>query len=468
MFKKLKILKKWYIPILTLLVFISTFLGFILSYTESKKQSLMTNIENYVRLSSYAVRGKILKDQEGINKNYVNQILANKKITDEFGSSFIWKDDSSSTSNQDIISNLLQTYFGKSIDLFTDNIKYLDKKDKNKLKDINNTNSQNIIPDNINNFIGVVNSAKKFISGLSSSTINLGINLLQRNLLRTTKEVEAIKNNNTIKSFVKAIESNQNLISIIADTLISSSDEQIEPNFYQNLTVRQLFNKHLNTISEVITSKKYFNHDQDNLANDLVQYFWQEIINLVKKEFANSNDILSKIKNILKAINKKFDFKKLLKKILPSLIRYLKTELFFATYYVVNPKLTIAELLNQSTNAQQFKVLTNGGLDLGVLLKGLSLVFQNQNSGKRFLDFIFKKVDADKIYFTSNNQPINIGTGNLLFDILNAVQSALLSTTGALSFVIPKIEDYIDKHKENIKKLITDNLTNLLKKILTY
>ncbi|SYV96309.1 Uncharacterised protein, partial [Mycoplasma putrefaciens] len=123
-------------------------------------------------------------------------------------------------------------------------------------------------------------------------------------------------------------------------------------------------------------------------------------------------------------------------------------------------------MLNQSIDAQQFKTLTSNRLDLGVLLKGLSLVFQNQNSGKRFLDFIFKKVDADKIYFTSKDQPVNIGTSNLLFDILNAIQSALLSTTSALSFVIPKIEDYIDKHKENIKKLITDNLTNLLKKYL--
>ncbi|SYV96327.1 Uncharacterised protein, partial [Mycoplasma putrefaciens] len=60
------------------------------------------------------------------------------------------------------------------------------------------------------------------------------------------------------------------------------------------------------------------------------------------------------------------------------MIRYLKTELFFATYYVVNPNLTINQLLDQSASAEQFKALTTGSLDLGVILKGLSLVFQNQ------------------------------------------------------------------------------------------
>ncbi|AGJ90608.1 STREFT protein [Mycoplasma putrefaciens] len=467
MLKKLKALKKWYIPILILLVAISAFSGFILGYSENKKHNLIANIQNYVRLSSYAVRGKILKDQEGINKNYVNQTLANKKITDEFGSDFIWKQNKSNSSNEDTtIGNLLQTYFGKSTDLFTDNIKYLDKKDKNKLKDINNTNSQNITPDNINNFIGIVNSAKKFVSGLSSSTVNLGINLLQRNFLRTTKEVDVIKNNNAIKTFVKYVETNQGLLSTIGDILISSSKNS-DASFYQGLTVRRVFYKHLNGISEIITGKKHINHDRDHLPNDLIEYFWKEIINIVKTEFDKPDtNLLDKIQAILKNIKTKFNVKEWVEKLLPALINYIKTELFFATYYVANHNLSMNQLLEQSATAEQFKTLTSGGLNLGVILKGLSLIFEDQKSGNRFLDFIFKKGVYSRIYFDTTNPPDNIGTGNLLFDILNTVQSSLLSAKGALKSVIPRIEEYIKENKEKIKTLITKTLTDFLNKYL--
>ncbi|AEM68906.1 STREFT protein [Mycoplasma putrefaciens] len=467
MIKKLKILKKLYIPILILLIVIGAFLGFILGYSENKKHNLIANIQNYVRLSSYAVRGKILKDQEGINKDYVNKTLANKKIIDEFGPNFIWKQNKSNSSNEaTTISNLLQTYFGKSTDLFTDNIKYLDKKDKNKLKDIQKTNTQDITPDNISNFISVVNSAKKFISGLSSSTVNLGINLLQRNFLKTDKEVDAIRNNGGVRGFVNAIESNQGLISTIANLLISSSNDS-DSSFYNGLTVKQLFNKQLNEISKIITKKEHNNHNEDHLPNDLIEYFWDEISKIVKAQFDNKeSNLLYKIQQILINIKHRFDIKDWIQKLLPALVKYIKTELFFATYYVVNPKLTIEQLLSQSASADQFKSLTKGGLNLGVLLKGLSLVFENQEHGNRFLDFVFKKADHSKVYFTSEKQPPNLGTGNLIFDILNAVQSVLLSKTGPLKSVIPKIQEYIQSKKQDIKDLITKTLTHFLNKYI--
>ncbi|AGJ90606.1 STREFT protein [Mycoplasma putrefaciens] len=465
MIKKLKPYRKWYIPILLLLVVLGAFVGFISSYAESKTHDFMTNIKNYVQLSSYAVRGKILKDQEGVNDDYVNQTLANKRITDEFNDGFIWKPNNTDPKNDDTISSLLQTYFGKSTDLFTDNIKYLDKKD-NKLKNIQNTNSANIVPENINNFIGVINSAKKFISGLSSSTVNLGLNLLQKNFLKDQQVVDSIKQNLIVKKFISYVEKNQTKFANIANLLISSSNIDNDASFYQNLTVRQLFNKQLNHISEVITGRKILNHNQDNLPDDLIQYFLNEIITIIKTEFAQKKDIIEKFKSVWNSIKAKFDFKKWKDQLIPALIRYLKTELFFATYYVVNPNLTINQLLDQSASAEQFKALTTGSLDLGVILKGLSLVFQNQESGNRFLDFIFKKVDPSKIYFTSKDQPANIGTGNLLFDILNAVQASLLSITGILDFVIPKIEEYIKQNTDKVKELIIKSLTDLLEKFI--
>ncbi|SYV96316.1 Uncharacterised protein, partial [Mycoplasma putrefaciens] len=108
---------------------------------------------------------------------------------------------------------------------------------------------------------------------MSSSTVNLGVNLLQRNFLRTTKEVDVIKNNSVIKTLVKYVENNQELLSIIGDILISSSKNS-DVSFYQGLTVRRVFYKHLNNISEIITGKRHTNHDRDHLPNDLIEYFW--------------------------------------------------------------------------------------------------------------------------------------------------------------------------------------------------
>ncbi|MBY7704165.1 hypothetical protein JIY74_28365 [Vibrio harveyi] len=71
------------------LVVISAFLGFTSSYVDNKKHKFINNIQNYIKLSSYAVKGKILNDEEGINSSYVDQRLANKKVIDELGSNFI-------------------------------------------------------------------------------------------------------------------------------------------------------------------------------------------------------------------------------------------------------------------------------------------------------------------------------------------------------------------------------------------
>ncbi|SYV96321.1 Uncharacterised protein, partial [Mycoplasma putrefaciens] len=108
---------------------------------------------------------------------------------------------------------------------------------------------------------------------MSSSTVNLGINLLQRNFLKTDKEVDAIRNNGGVRGFVNAIESNQGLISTIANLLISSSNDS-DSSFYNGLTVKQLFNKQLNEISKIITKKEHNNHNEDHLPNDLIEYFW--------------------------------------------------------------------------------------------------------------------------------------------------------------------------------------------------
>ncbi|SYV96328.1 Uncharacterised protein, partial [Mycoplasma putrefaciens] len=154
------------------------------------------------------------------------------------------------------------------------------------------------MPENINNFIGVINSAKKFISGLSSSTVNLGLNLLQKNFLKDQQVVDSIKQNPIVKKFISYVEKNQTKFANIANLLISSSNIDNDASFYQNLTVRQLFNKQLNHISEVITGRKILNHNQDNLPDDLIQYFLNEIITIIKTEFAQKKDIIEKFKSV--------------------------------------------------------------------------------------------------------------------------------------------------------------------------
>ncbi|SYV96326.1 Uncharacterised protein, partial [Mycoplasma putrefaciens] len=46
------------------------------------------------------------------------------------------------------------------------------------------------------------------------------------------------------------------------------------------------------------------------------------------------------------------------------------------------------------------------------------------------------------------------------------MQASLLSITGILDFVIPKIEEYIKQNTDKVKELIIKNLTDLLEKFI--
>jgi len=65
------------------------FIGFVAGFGKAEAQKYTDMVQNYITASSYAVKGKILQNEEDVNSSYVNKILANKNVESEFGSDFI-------------------------------------------------------------------------------------------------------------------------------------------------------------------------------------------------------------------------------------------------------------------------------------------------------------------------------------------------------------------------------------------
>ncbi|UWD34676.1 STREFT protein [Mycoplasma cottewii] len=461
LWKSLKDYKKWYVPILMLLVVISAFLGFTSSYVDNKKNKFINSVENYIKLSSYAVKGKILNDEEGIDANYINQRLANKKVIDELGTNFIWKPDNDSSVSDTKIGDVLESYFGKSSDLFNKEIQYIDKNDNNQLKDITKKSPDSIVPDSIEPLINQLSIVQNTLASVSSQTLGLGIDLIQKNVLTTNKLIDSIKHNDIVKKVIEFIVNNEKTLKSIGEFLINN--HKLNPSFYKNLNVRQLFNKELNSISTAITGQEHFNHNTDNLAEDLSSFILKTAYQVIATEFGKKDvEFLDKIKNVFNEFKNVFN-REMLIKILPELLRYIKSELYFSMYYVVNENLSISELLNK--RVESFKILADDKLDLLVLIKGLAKVMQEEKYANRFLDFMFKRVDKSKVYFDAKNKPNSIGTSNLFFDLINSVQNLILFLSNALEHVVPIIEKYVKTHQDNIQKLITDQINKLFEKV---
>ncbi|KNG79521.1 STREFT protein [Mycoplasma sp. HU2014] len=461
LWKSLKDYKKWYVPILMFLVVISAFLGFTSSYVDNKKHKFINNIQNYIKLSSYAVKGKILNDEEGINSSYVDQRLANKKVIDELGSNFIWKPDNDSSVSDAKIGDVLESYFGKSSNLFNKPIQYIDKNDNNKVKDITNKSNKSVTPDSIEPLINQLSIVQNTLASISSQTLGLGIDLIQKNLLKTDAVISSIRNNDIVKKVVDFILNNEKTLKSIGEFLINN--HKLNPSFYKNLNVRQLFNKELNSLSTAITGQKHLNHNTDNLANDLSSFILKTVYEVIKTEFSKKDvGFIDKIKNIFNSFKNVFN-REMLIKILPELLRYIKSELYFSMYYVVNENLSISELLEK--RVESFKILADDKLDLLVLIKGLAKVMQEEKYANRFLDFMFKRVDKSKVYFDSKNKPNNLGTSNLFFDLINSAQGLLHNLSGILEYFVPVIEKFVQQRQDEVKEIISDQINKLFEKV---
>ncbi|EOA07581.1 Hypothetical protein, predicted transmembrane protein [Mycoplasma yeatsii 13926] len=460
LWKSLKDYKKWYVPILMLLVVISAFLGFTSSYVDNKKNKFINSVENYIKLSSYAVKGKILNDEEGIDANYINQRLANKKVIDELGSKFIWKPDNDSSVSDAKIGDVLESYFGKSNNLFTEQIQYIDKNDNNQLKDITNKSPDSVVPDSIEPLINQLSIVQNGLASISSQTLGLGIDLIQKNLLKTDSVIKSIRNNDIVKKVINYIVNNEKTLKSIGEFLINN--HKLDPSFYKNLNVRQLFNKELNSLSTAITGQKHLNNNTDNLANDLSSFILRTVYEVIATEFGKKDvGFIDKLKNAFNSFKNVFN-REMLIKMLPELLRYIKSELYFSMYYVVNEKLSISELLDK--RVESFKILAEDKLDLLVLIKGLAKVMQEEKYANRFLDFMFKRVDKSKVYFDSDNKPTILGTSNLFFDVINSVQGLLLNLSGVLEYFVPIIEKFIETNKEKAQDIILSQINSLLEK----
>ncbi|AJM71917.1 STREFT protein [Mycoplasma yeatsii] len=463
LWKSLKDYKKWYVPILMLLVVISAFLGFTSSYVDNKKNKFINSVENYIKLSSYAVKGKILNDEEGIDANYINQRLANKKVIDELGSKFIWKPDNDSSVSDAKIGDVLESYFGKSNNLFTKQIQYIDKNDNNQLKDITNKSPDSIVPDSIEPLINQLSIVQNGLASISSQTLGLGIDLIQKNLLKTDSVIKSIRDNDIVKKVINYIVNNEKTLKSIGEFLINN--HKLDPSFYKNLNVRQLFNKELNSLSTAITGQTHLNHNTDNLANDLSSFILRTVYEVIATEFGKKDvGFIDKLKNAFNSFKNVFN-REMLIKMLPELLRYIKSELYFSMYYVVNEKLSISELLDK--RVESFKILAEDKLDLLVLIKGLAKVMQEEKYANRFLDFMFKRVDKSKVYFDSENKPTNLGTSNLFFDVINSVQGLLLNLSGVLKYFVPIIKGFVEQRQDDVKKIITDQINKLFEKVST-
>ncbi|CEA10389.1 STREFT protein [Mycoplasma capricolum] len=464
---------KWWVTIISIFaIFFSSFGIFAKSYVDSNKQKIVNKIQNYVQASSYAVQSRILKKTENLNEDYLNQKIGKKSLLNEFNSDFIWRPNNSKTTSSDTISDLWKTYFGSSNNVLNKDLQ-IQYKNNNEYKNIDSSKGE-ITPKNIDFLLSISKSAEKFLNGFAPSLASLGLSFLQNKVLNNRDDPKFQSYKNGLNKFADIIENNKVLFSYLGKLL---TPKPLEKDYYKDLTVQQALIKNINQIASVIADNKEFAKETkvdklpealDKVLADLglesISEIIGDLINL-NSEKQNIEKIFAKIGKIFSSeniSNIKQKAVKLLNKAIPYLVTYLYSEIFFALYYTIHIEIKNPDkLLKLKINDYKFLALTKNKLDLNILLNGLKKVLRDKKSFERFYNFIFKRFDENKIFNNVNNIISKDGTGNLIIDIINWVESKFSSFISSLETLIKFAELAIGD--ENIRKIIETKIIDAIK-----
>ncbi|WP_434323806.1 STREFT protein [Mycoplasma capricolum] len=464
---------KWWATIISIFaIFFSSFGIFAKSYVDSNKQKIVNKIQNYVQASSYAVQSRILKETENLNEDYLNEKIGKKSLLNEFNSDFIWRPNNSKTTSSDTISDLWKTYFGSSNNVLNKDLQ-IQYKNNNEYKNIEGSKGE-ITPKNIDFLISISKSAEKFLNGFAPSLASLGLSFLQNKVLNNRNDPNFKKYKDGINKFADVIENNKDLFSYLGKLL---TPKPLEKDYYKDLTVQQALIKNINQIASAIADNKEFAKETEvdklpealdkvlaDLGLESISEIIGDLINL-NSEKQNIEKIFAKIGKIFSSeniSNIKQKAVKLLNKAIPYLVTYLYSEIFFALYYTIHIEIKNPdELLKLKINDYKFLALTKNKLDLNVLLNGLKKVLRDKKSFERFYNFIFKRFDENKIFNNVNNIISKDGTGNLIIDIINWIESKFSSFISSLETLIKFAELAIGD--ENIRKIIETKIIDAIK-----
>ncbi|KKW61860.1 STREFT protein [Mycoplasma capricolum] len=464
---------KWWVTIISIFaIFFSSFGIFAKSYVDSNKQKIVNKIQNYVQASSYAVQSRILKETENLNEYYLNQKIGKKPLLSEFNSDFIWRPNNSKTTSSDTISDLWKTYFGSSNNVLNKDLQ-IQYKNNNEYKNIESSKGE-ITPKNIDFLLSISKSAEKFLNGFAPSLASLGLSFLQNKVLNNRDDPKFQSYKNGLNKFADVIENNKDFFSYLGKLF---TPKPLEKDYYKDLTIQQALIKNINQIASAIADNKEFAKETevdkipealDKVLSDLglesISEIIGDLINL-NSEKQNIEKIFAKIGKIFSSeniSNIKQKAVKLLNKAIPYLVTYLYSEIFFALYYTIHIEIKNPdELLKLKINDYKFLALTKNKLDLNVLLNGLKKVLRDKKSFERFYNFIFKRFDENKIFNNVNNIISKDGTGNLIIDIINWVESKFSSFISSLETLIKFAELAIGD--ENIRKIIETKIIDAIK-----
>ncbi|WP_434324588.1 STREFT protein [Mycoplasma capricolum] len=464
---------KWWVTIISIFaIFFSSFGIFAKSYVDSNKQKIVNKIQNYVQASSYAVQSRILKETENLNEDYLNQKIGKKPLLSEFNSDFIWRPNNSKTTSSDTISDLWKTYFGSSNNVLNKDLQ-IQYKNNNEYKNIESSKGE-ITPRNIDFLLSISKSAEKFLNGFAPSLASLGLSFLQNKVLNDRNDPKFQSYKNELNKFADVIENNKDLFSYLGKLF---TPKPLEKDYYKGLTVQQALIKNINQIASAIADNKEFAKETEvdkipealdkvlaDLGLESISEIIGDLINL-NSEKQNIEKIFAKIDKIFSSeniSNIKQKAVKLLNKVIPYLVTYLYSEIFFALYYTIHIEIKNPdELLKLKINDYKFLALTKNKLDLNVLLNGLKKVLRDKKSFERFYNFIFKRFDENKIFNNVNNIISKEGTGNLIIDIINWVESKFSSFISSLETLIKFAELAIGD--ENIRKIIETKIIDAIK-----
>ncbi|WP_434333591.1 STREFT protein [Mycoplasma capricolum subsp. capricolum] len=464
---------KWWVTIISIFaIFFSSFGIFAKSYVDSNKQKIVNKIQNYVQASSYAVQSRILKETENLNEDYLNEKIGKKSLLNEFNSDFIWRPNNSKTTSSDTISDLWKTYFGSSNNVLNKDLQ-IQYKNNNEYKNIEGSKGE-ITPKNIDFLLSISKSAEKFLNGFAPSLASLGLSFLQNKVLNNRNDLKFQSYKNGLNKFADVIENNRDLFSYLGKLF---TPKPLEKDYYKDLTVQQALIKNINRIAAAIADNKEFAKETEvdkipealdkvlaDLGLESISETIGDLINL-NSEKQNIEKIFAKIAKIFSSeniSNLKQKAVKLLNKAIPYLVTYLYSEIFFALYYTIHIEIKNPdELLKLKINDYKFLALTKNKLDLNVLLNGLKKVLRDKKSFERFYNFIFKRFDENKIFNNVNNIISKDGTGNLIIDIINWIESKFSSFISSLETLIKFAELAIGD--ENIRKIIETKIIDAIK-----
>ncbi|WFQ91447.1 hypothetical protein MFERI14815_00028 [Mycoplasma feriruminatoris] len=464
---------KWWVAIISVFaLFLSSFGIFAKSFVDSNKQKVVNKVENYIKASSYAVQSRILKETENLNEDYLNQKIGKKPLLNEFNNNFIWQPNNNKTTSLDTISDLWKTYFGSTDNVLKKDLQ-IQYQNNNKLENIKSSKGE-ITPKNIDFLLTISKSLEKFLNGFAPSLASLGISFLQSTVLQHRDDPNFEKYKSGITSVANAIEDNRETFNYLGKVLTPAN---LDENYYKNLTVKQAITKNINKLASVITNNKDFasQTDVDKLPEALdkllVDLELDSITNIFSHIKIDNGNVqgLDKIFSKIKDLFDKNTFTKLkqkgleiLNKITPHLATYLYSELFFGLYYVANSDLKNPEdLLKQKVDDSVFIAFTKNKLDLNVLVDGLVKVLKNKKDFERLYNFIFKRFDQNKIFNNINTLGTDIGTGSLLYDLINWLEKKLYNVSNTLSTIIRFAE--LALNDTNIQKTIKDKIVGFIK-----